>query len=333
VLLVLTELTQAEWPSPRAPFLSVLAGVLLGLGLLAKETYLVIIPVAWTALALFAWRRRCWKILFPLVAATLLTISPLVIRNLSVGAPAFSSSNRLAETFLQGNTGTAHPYKATIPVELGAILYQTQGRPWPMFRAAVASHRDGIWGWLRLQFLKFLSLFDPYESPDNLSFYFVRHISPLVRFGLRYWMILPLGLAGLVLGIWKRERTHIWIWLLLPIFFVNLFVGIPLSRYRQSVMIFFVPLAAYFLSQLAASIERRDFRSALYGVVAVCAAWALILGPLSRQPRAEYERRLEYLFSAQIFYRLGDQQREKAAEDEIRQKFPGFLPPAATQPN
>jgi hypothetical protein len=39
--------------------------------------------------------------------------------------------------------------------------------------------------------------------------------------------------------------------------------------------------------------------------------WALMLGPFARQqPRSQYERNQEYVFSAQILERLGERQQE-----------------------
>ena len=327
LLFVLSKLVASD-PASRSQRLEFLAGILLGLGFLAKETYLLIIPITWIVLAAFAWQKRQWSGIVRVASATILTISPLLIRNAMVHAPLLSSSNRLAETFIQGNAGDASPTAAVIPSTTGAILSQSGGKTWPLFRATIASHPQGFYGWSKLQLYKLRALFDPYESPDNLSFYFVAHISPLVRFGLRYWMILPLGLAGLFQSVWRRERAHLWLWVLFPIFFVSMFVGIPLSRYRQSLMIFLIPLAAYFLTLVANFVRQHNYRSAVISVLAVALGWALILGPLSRQPRAQYERRLEYLFTAQIWYRLGDVKKEHAAEDLIRQKFPGFLPQA-----
>jgi hypothetical protein len=150
-------------------------------------------------------------------------------------------------------------------------------------------------------------LLDPYESPDNLSFYFVAYVSPVVRDGLRYRMALPLGLAGLLLSVWRRERTHLWIRIVLPI---CLLIATPFSRYRQNLMIFFIPLAGYSLALCNAWIREREFRpGACYGA-AVLMGWALMLGPFAGQPRSQYERNQEYVFSAQVLERLGERQQQ-----------------------
>jgi len=326
LLWVLSELTQAVWPSARARMFAWPAGVLLGLGYLGRETFLLLIPVTLAVLACFAWKRAEWGVVPRVVIALLLTISPLIARNWLVGAPLLSTSNRFAETFIQGHARTAHPYKATIPVETGPILHETNGRAWPVMRASIASNAHGVWGWMKLQLLKLLSLFDPYESPDNLSCYFVAHVSPVVRFGLRYWMLLPLALAGLCLSISRCDRTHVWIWLFLPSLLCSVLFGIPLSRYRQSMMVVFIPLAAYSLVIFSGWIRRRDFRAASAYALSVLIGWGLMLGPLAREPRSQYERVQEYVFSAQIFHMLGQAQNEEAMLNLVRQKFPEMLP-------
>lgn len=124
-----------------------------------------------------------------MVIGTIIAISPLVTRNMLVGAPPLSSSNCFAESFILGNAGGSSPFQSVIPSETGEILLETQGRGLAVIRETLKSHRDGWRGLVQLQFLKLLSLLDPFEAPDNLSFYFVAHISPVVRFGLRYWML------------------------------------------------------------------------------------------------------------------------------------------------
>jgi 4-amino-4-deoxy-L-arabinose transferase-like glycosyltransferase len=325
VLWALAELSDSDWASRRAAWLSWITGVLLGLGLLAKESFRLLIAVVIVTLVCLAWKRQRWINIAWIVLAMSFAISPLIVRNWIVDAPLLSSSNRFAETFVEGNAATASPYRAIIPLETAAILYKTQGRTLPLIRATVASHQNGIRGWVWLQVLKLASLLDPYESPDNLSFYFVAHFSPLVRFGLRYWMILPLGLAGLVLGIWKRQKAQLWVWIFLSVTVATLLVGIPLSRYRQSLMVLLIPCAAFFMTCLCDWIRDRDFWKVSATAFGLLAGWGLILGPFARQPRDQYERASEYILVARIYHGLGDDQKALAMIEFIRQKFPGVL--------
>jgi 4-amino-4-deoxy-L-arabinose transferase-like glycosyltransferase len=323
LLWALAELDDNDWREKGSARLGWLAGVLLGLGFLAKETYLLLIPAVWGALGILSWRRgQGWGTVARVVAGTLLAVAPLAMRNAMVGAPVLSSSNRFAESFILGNAEGASPYRTVIPTEIGEILRETQGQGLAVIQATVSSHPDGMAGVMRLQMAKLLSLLDPYESPDNLSFYFVAHISPVVRFGLRYWILVPPGLAGLCLGIWRRDRAHFWIWVMLPVFVIGLLMGIPVSRYRQALMLFLMPCAAYFLVSLKDLLQQGKLRSLAYGLLALLAGWIGVLGPLARQPRERYERVSEYLVSAQIYHQLGDSRSEQAMREIIRQRFP-----------
>jgi len=116
LLWALSELTYSPWPSAHARRFGWLAGVLLGLGYLARETYLLLIPVVLVALAGFAWRRQQWAMVVRVAIVTFLTLSPLMIRNWCVKAPLLSTSNRLAEAIIQGNAGTSRPVQATARV-------------------------------------------------------------------------------------------------------------------------------------------------------------------------------------------------------------------------
>jgi 4-amino-4-deoxy-L-arabinose transferase-like glycosyltransferase len=325
LLLALVELTCSDWSSGAAQRLGWAVGLLLGLGYLARETFLLLIPIVCVALAIFAWKRRGWAIVARVAIALILTISPLVLRNYCVGVPLLSSSNRFAETFIQGNAAGSHPYIFVIPRETRQILYETQGKTLPVIQATIASHHS-LWHWLRFQSLKFLSLLDPYESPDNLSFYFMETISPVVRLGLRYWMILVPALAGLSVTLYRREYVQLWLWLYLPVVLASIVVAPPLSRYRQSLAIVFIPWAAYFLSYLFSLIrERRALLAGCWGI-ALLLGWCLVLGPLARQARQRYERPAEYLITAEIYQKLGNEDGFSRTEAEIRQKF-GILGP------
>jgi len=324
LLLALVELDAAQWPSAASRRLGWAVGALLGLGYLARETYAALIPVFGTALVILSHRRRDWSAVTRIGTAMALAIVPLIVRNHAVGAPLLSTSTRFAETFIVGNAGSSHPSVGIIPDEMGAILRETEEKPLRVVRTTIASHQHGVLGWLRLEGSKLLSLADPYESPDNLSIYFVETISPVVRFGLRYWMILVPGLAGCALAMLRGERSHLWLWLFLAVMLPGLLVGVALSRYRQSLAVVLIPWAAYFFSCAADAIRRRALRVAAVQGVVLALGWLLVLGPLARQPWDKYERPAEYLLAAQIYRELGREADFHRMLGVIHDKFPAL---------
>jgi hypothetical protein len=320
LLWALSELNSVQWPSKSSLRFAWLVGAVLGFGLLARENYLLLAPVVWIVLIAFSWKRRYWGIAFRVAVATALASSPLLVRNHFAKAPLLSSSSRFAETFIEGNAGTSDPRMFRVPKETGEILRKTDGHPIAVVRQTIDSHSDGVWGFMRLQLLKLLSLCDPYEPADNLSFYFVADISPVVRWGLRYWMILVPALAGLFLSLKRRLYAHLWLWIAFPVFLVSVIVPVPVSRYRQSLMLFFIPWAAYFLADLGTLLVQREFRKALYRAATLLVGYALLLGPLSQQPLDQYERPQEYILAAQVYHRLSSEAQAQAMRRLATQK-------------
>lgn len=99
-----------------------------------------------------------------------------------------------------------------------------------------------------------------------------------------------------------------------------------MSRYRQSLMIFFIPWAACFFAFILDSIRRHDVRKVVYCVLILLFGWVLVLGPLARQPRNDYERPAEYLLTASIYHQLGDEKHLTEMQSLIREKFPNLSP-------
>jgi len=326
LLRALVELTQADWKTERSRWLGWTVGALLGIGYLARETYLLFVPAVWLVLAVFAWKRKHFAPGVRVAAATVLFLLPLPVRNYCVGAPLLASSNRFAEVFISGNSATAHPHVWIPSREMITILRETGGKTLPVVRASLASHRDGWRGWLRLQGLKMLSLGDPYESIDNQSIYFMEKISPLVRFGLKYWMVLTPALGGLALSLCRRDRAHLWLWLFLPMILAGVMVSTPVSRYRHSLSILLIPWAAYFLVYLWERARRRQFY--LAGALLAClgAGWLCSLGPLARRPRQEYERLFEYRLAIRIHEALGQEEQAHAMRELLLRVFPNWKP-------
>jgi len=331
-LWALTELTESDWREERTRRLASITGVLLGVGYLARETFLLLIPLTWFALCLFAWKRKQWGVMARVVIATVFAVSPLMVRNLAVHAPLLSSSNRSAEVFILGNAYSSSPTELQFPVETGPIFQKTNGRTLAVIWATIESHPNGLWGWLNLQGKKALSLLDPFESPDNLSMYFVATISPVVRFGLKYWMILVPGLAGVLLSAWRREPAEMWLWIFLPVVVASVFIGVPTSRYRQSLMIFFIPFAACFVAWLWSRLREREYPKVAFAAAALLVGWGLVLGPFARQPRRQYERAAEYLMAGWVYQQLGDEQRSKEMLDLVRRRFPETKLPSSSEP-
>src|SRR6266545_3781288 len=186
-----------------------LAGAALGLALLAKETFLLFVPLAllWLVLGYRDTMGRAAASGAAVLAGLLLIVSPLVARNALVGAPPFAFSNRAAEGLIEGNAADGFPIGLTHPPSMKSILERSDGRLTAVVRETLATYHRGWRELARLELLKLRALADPLEVPNNVSFYYGREISPILRLTLTYGMVLPLGLAGFLLSL-RICRRH-----------------------------------------------------------------------------------------------------------------------------
>jgi hypothetical protein len=320
VLLLLLELDLPAKNERKKNLMMGAVGLALGIGYLARETFLLIIPLVVVVLAIQAIRFRNYVPFVCLMGGVLLAMSPLLIRNAEVGAPFFSSSNRFAEGFIEGNARSTLPDQFVIPTEMPSILEKTGGKPLPVVVATLKTHPN-VWSFLHLQTLKVLSLLDPYEPCDNLSIYFMENISPPVRWGLRHWMIIIPGVGGLILSLLAKDRRHFWLWLLLVPLLAGVMIGTPLSRYRQSLVILWIPWAAYFLVTWWKSLNENRHQAWTMAFI-VFLGWISCVTVFARFPRNLYERPWEYSYSVTVYQNMGQPDKAEEMRQLLNKKFP-----------
>jgi hypothetical protein len=149
----------------------------------------------------------------------------------------------------------------------------------------------------------------------------VERISPVVKWGLKHWMIITPGLGGLLLGILRRDKRHWPLWVLMPVMLATVIVGVPLSRYRQFLMVLWIPWAACFFVQVIAYAREKQTRKVIFMSLFLLTGWTLSLGPLARCPRDLYERSAEYNIAAQIYQKFNQPdkaRRMKEIEENLR---------------
>jgi len=178
---------------------------------------------------------------------------------------------------------------------------------------------------LRLEALKAMSLLDPCEPTDNLNIYFLENLSTPVRWGLKHWMIIIPGLGGLVLSLRLKDRRHFWLWLLFLPLLAGVLVGTPMSRYRQSLALFWIPWAAFFLVTLWTHF-RGNRRAVLVMASALVMGWTACLTVFNRTPKSEYERPGEYQTMILYYEQQGQADQAEKWKQLFREKFPGQEP-------
>src|SRR5207245_7873022 len=123
------------------------------------QTYMLIVPLVLGGLAWKAWKQRQPKpLLFAMVGLALL-LTPLATRNICVGAPVFSTSNRFSEAIVQGHAASGHPSLFFIPPDTRELLERSHGNKAALIKETLATHH-GLVTWCRFELSKVLSLLD-----------------------------------------------------------------------------------------------------------------------------------------------------------------------------
>lgn len=246
-----------------------------------------------------------------LTAGLLAALSPILARNLAVGASPFSVTTRAPLAFVMGNAPGAMPVGAGFPPRTAEILEASGYRLLPTMAGTIAAWEGRLGALLGLQWQKLAGILSSYEVPDNPSFYYAELFSPVLRYGLRLSCVVGLGLAGLILSVRQRGWGLLHLYLAsLPALFILAHV---VSRYRQPLLVPIFVLAGAALVQAFHSARTRKWGVAaaiLAGSAAI--SFALPSGPPSGY---RYYRPAEFLAAAGYLEGRGD---AKAAGQEIR---------------
>jgi tetratricopeptide (TPR) repeat protein len=287
-----------------------LAGALLGVALLAKETLVLFLPLAlaWLLLDQRAAMGRAAVSAAALLMGLFLVLSPLVARNVLVGAPPFAFSNRGAEGIIEGNAADGFPIGLTYPPSMKAILEKSDGRLMAVVRETLRTYH-GDWRAVgSLELLKLRAVADPLEVPNNSSFYYGREISPLLRLTLTYGMVFPLGLTGFVLSL-RSWRRHLLLILYALTTLATLMSTIILARFRLTLASVLIIYVAVGLAWLWEALNARRITDVMtYGALltGMVVTQHLVLPiPTLREMPATAVYPPEYFLAAHVYARDG----------------------------
>jgi hypothetical protein len=102
-------------------------------------------------------------------------------------------------------------------------------------------------------------------------------------------------------------------------------MGVPVSRYRQGLMVFWIPWAAIYLWAIWCDIRERR-RAAIAKSLILILGWAACLTVFSRMPLNRYESSRDYRMAAMLYEKAGDTERATEIHRLMREKFPNEPP-------
>jgi len=307
-LALIAILRAKEYASPQR---WLLAGASVGLALLARETvlFLLVALLCWVVATYWGKGATGMRAVTWLTIGLLLSLSPLFIRNAVTGAPIFSFSNRAAEGFIEGWAADGFPVGLYHPASMKNVLLLSDGHLLSVMQTTLATYH-GDWGQLLQHlFVKVRGLIDPFEYPNNMSFYYGVEVSPILRFLLTYGVVFPLGIAGALVG-WNRSREPMMALLYGAGAVVGLMSTVILSRYRLDLATSLILFAGACTAYLVHAAHNKQVRALLPGlaILAVAGLSQHVLLPLPEETK-DYVYAFDYEVAADVYAGEGDFER------------------------
>jgi 4-amino-4-deoxy-L-arabinose transferase-like glycosyltransferase len=307
-----------------------LTGVLAGAVYLTKPNIAAFLPLLAGWMILGSGLRHRWRMIGALAVGFALSLSPVIARNIAVGAPVWKTTTRGAIEFINGNNPYHHGIgwfdgdDERVATYARETLHRTRARLAPTVAAVVSTWRGRIGDLVALQIKKLGYLLAPFEMPNNASYSYFRLNSPVLRIGLpTFYVVSPLAALGLLLTArqWRR---------LLP-YYLFLLVGIAvtvafyvIARFRIPLL----PLLLVFAGAGAAGVVELTARRRwlpLAGSGLFIAA-ILVVNTANTYPDTDLVRPQDYLVAAGAYASRGEVDRAARELDRGREVFPGFVP-------
>jgi hypothetical protein len=281
-----------------------ITGVAVGIAMTCQSTFIVFLA---GCLGLLWMRFRESKgAMLRLGAATVcgaaLAVSPIVARNIAVGVPPFSWTGAGVWTFVRFNTPSADPRIGPVLPDFPdhiRVLGASDAKAIPAVVATLREHTPASLA--RLVLLKFQTIWRWYEEGDNVSFYYSRIYSPVLRYApVTNTLISPLLLIGLALALkqWKRYAP---LYLLAANGILVMLLTFPTGRYRAAYFAVLIPFAGAVVAQALTWIASRQFKKLLVlaSALLVVSIWTSLPLPASRPliRTAYYLAPFEYCWS------------------------------------
>lgn len=288
--------------SRKKPWQIILLGICAGTAVLLKAHFILFL--AGLLLYLIIRFRNKYRLLLRLglflILGFSLAISPLLIRNITVGAPTFCTTSAGGFTFIGANTPDYPGESFYMSMKYApGILGTVNGRLFPGMLETFRTHPN-LSSYLKLMGVKFIKIWHWYEIPNNVNIYYYELHSEVLKLLLfRFVFIAPLALIGLILAL--RYFYRCWpLYLLLMINFTVMIFFFVMSRYRLPMALGLIPFAAFSLNCIYYWCKEKNYKYLIVTAIVLLLLFLSLMQPLPGDKKII--RPTDYLTGYKYYY-------------------------------
>jgi tetratricopeptide (TPR) repeat protein len=223
LLLILFLLKARENPKFSTWFL---CGIILGFSAITRPNVLVFVPIVWLWIFVVFRKKKTLKVIFTYSASfllgSILIISPVTLRNIIAGGDTVMIASQGGINFYIGNNENADGVSAIFYKEdwqyrdFQQMAERETGKSLKPSDISNFYYRKGVDFYLknpssafRLLVKKLYLFWNRFEISNNQNIYFFSRYSSLIRIlPLGFWLVGPLGLAGMILSMLALKRSR-----------------------------------------------------------------------------------------------------------------------------
>jgi len=253
-----------------------------------------------------------------MLAVMLLSVAPLMVRNLACDLPLFSLPGEGSIVFALHNVNGYLPmggddFSDSLLHSVAKIATRTDFKLLPTIIETIKTH-ESVSTYLGFVLKKFLYVWGWFEIPSNENFYFeTMQVPVLTLLPIGFIFIMALGLTGIVLSARRRHRCWPFYALIITnVFFLTLFLN--LSRLRLPLAMSLIPFTAFTIVKGWQFAKRRCYRRLTWMTVAI----ALLASLSYNWPARHYTtiRTFDYIIYFQSYYWPRIQELESSGQQQ-----------------
>ncbi len=230
------------------PLLFFLCGLCIGVSFLMQSTFTLFL-IGVLVITFFTGRQNLVQYLKNsglLLLGFFILFSPVIIRNMIVGAPTFSTSSVGPVTFIACNAYGTDTISAWYPsAETDAEIMGKANKSLSKAIIATLKTYPSIGPYFSLEWNKLKAAWGGIEFPNNENYYFYKQHIPILQYTwVNFFLLAPLALSGLIFCIYYRKKYYA-LYLAIAVQLITLLLFYVLARLRAPLVILALPLAAF----------------------------------------------------------------------------------------